>query len=530
MVFITCWIIYFFIDSEFSSAYSSIELQNTVLPLQSFQKSNDFIKSLFLPDIEQKPASFSVNSQALMAVSNEQENDNQINPSSEYPYRRMDPVPGKIEDPTGMAMQYFYSSLLDTELNREGAITRILHYGDSMIASDYISGQARVLFQEQFGDSGHGIMLLAKPWWEYHHFNVYFDPGGWYMAPVTNFDRRQSQYGIGCAIAYPGYIGSSSIYGTTDEEIGHSISKIEIYFKRQPDGGNIEVILDNAISIPFSTDYQQNINQWIPINDTIKFKVVTSLHPQEEDHSELAMMLGDENSLPADNTANQTPRNTPPHSAKAIITFPDGPHTFRVKYTGGGNVSLYGVVMERENPGVVYDTIGLLGARAQILKEMDADHWREQIELRDADLILINFGMNETADGDPYTNGYEEKLRQSLSILKEAAGNRSTLFMGPQDRGLRRGMGIITHPSIPKIIELQRKICYEFEIAYYDQYQAMGGEGTMGEWISEYPRLVSGDLIHPTEEGSQKLAELFYNAILEDYGLWKEQQNSFHSP
>jgi hypothetical protein len=66
-----------------------------------------------------------------------------------------------IEDPTGHALDAFYARLRETDAHKPGAVTRILHYGDSTIASDYISGTARRRLQARFGDAGHGFILTA---------------------------------------------------------------------------------------------------------------------------------------------------------------------------------------------------------------------------------------------------------------------------------------------------------------------------------------------------------------------------------
>ena len=59
-----------------------------------------------------------------------------------------------IEDTTGHALDAFFARLRDTDDKKPGAVTRILHYGDSTIASDYVSGTVRRRLQTRFGDMG----------------------------------------------------------------------------------------------------------------------------------------------------------------------------------------------------------------------------------------------------------------------------------------------------------------------------------------------------------------------------------------
>ena len=48
-----------------------------------------------------------------------------------------------IVDPKGDALDAFYMHLARTKAKQPGAVTRIEHYGDSVITSDYVSGTMR---------------------------------------------------------------------------------------------------------------------------------------------------------------------------------------------------------------------------------------------------------------------------------------------------------------------------------------------------------------------------------------------------
>ena len=78
----------------------------------------------------------------------------------------------------GCGMQHFYDALARTEQKEPGAITRISHFGDSPVSGDLISGEARTLLQEKFGDSGHGFITVSKPWDFYYHEGVLMEGSG----------------------------------------------------------------------------------------------------------------------------------------------------------------------------------------------------------------------------------------------------------------------------------------------------------------------------------------------------------------
>jgi len=107
----------------------------------------------------------------------------------------------------------------------------------------------------------------------------------------------------------------------------------------------------------------------------------------------------------------------------------------------------------------------------------------------------------------------------------------SLLIMSPMDRGYKTGPGeIATMPTIPRIVELQRRVARETGCGFFDTYRAMGGEGTMARWYAAQPRLVSADFIHPYPAGGKMIARTFTREIisgLNRYSL-RESQKAPH--
>ena len=86
------------------------------------------------------------------------------------------------------------------------------------------------------------------------------------------------------------------------------------------------------------------------------------------------------------------------------------------------------------------------------------------------------------------------------------------------DRGQRSGVNEIkTYDTIPRILAIQRRVAAELDCAFFDTFNAMGGDGTMSRWYTGHPRLVAGDLIHPTPQGAALVANLFVKDLALDY-------------
>ena len=86
--------------------------------------------------------------------------------------------------------------------------------------------------------------------------------------------------------------------------------------------------------------------------------------------------------------------------------------------------------------------------------------------------------------------------------------------MSPMDRGHRVAGGAIeTLETIPRLVEIQRRVARDAGCAFFDTFAAMGGAGTMARWYVAQPRLVSADLIHPYPAAGKQIASVFVREI-----------------
>ena len=378
-----------------------------------------------------------------------------------------------VEDPA-KALDYFYASLARTDARQPGAITRVTHYGDSPITNDGITSTVRRLLQEQFGDAGHGFILMDRPWaWYGHQAITFTSGGGWDGNPMGPGSSAGGQFGLGGVSFTASGPGKYARFApASDGTTGKNFSRMEVYYLLSPGGGQFSVSVNNEDSQTISTDG--------PANSSGFFEV------------------------------------------KARRA---GENTFEVR-SAGGSVRLFGAVIENDGPGVVYDSLGVNGAYAGLLATaMNEAHWAEQLRHRDPGLVVINYGTNESQyASDDQMLRYEKDLREVIRRVRAALPAVSIMVVSPMDRGKRAPGGkIITMPSIPKIVEMQRRVALEENCAFFNTFQAMGGEGTMAKWAAGKGKnhLVGGDLTHPTAEGAEVVGRLIYEAITDGYTKYK---------
>ncbi len=374
-----------------------------------------------------------------------------------------------IEDPGHQGMAPFYEALLRTARKEGGALTRVAHYGDSSIATDLITHTVRRRMQRRFGDGGHGFILIAKGHMPWRHRDVtHASGGGWKLFEIVRGRLGVGAYGYG-GVGYRGSPGAWARFGTADEEspVGRRVSRFELFYRREPRGGTVRIRVDGGEKVYLDT------------------------------------------------------RGEARHDDVWRVQLPDGAHRLDLRVTAG-RPFLYGVVMEREGPGVVYDSLGLVGARARRLLFFDPEHVRRQMALRRPDLLVLGFGGNEASDrigGEG--RRYEEDFLEVIERMRAGRSEVGCLVVAPLDQAKRDERGRIrTMPAIPVIVAAQRRAARRAGCAFYDTFAAMGGEGAMRRWYRVRPRLALGDFRHATPRGYKVIGNLLYKAMLEGFSRW----------
>ncbi|MBX3272892.1 MAG: hypothetical protein KF729_21700 [Sandaracinaceae bacterium] len=370
----------------------------------------------------------------------------------------------ELEDPDGRAMRPFYDALLRTAQREPGAITRVAHYGDSSIAGDGITVTMRRQLQRRFGDAGHGFVLIARGTMPYRHQDVRHsaDDAAWDLDQLIRAGRRDHVYGYGGVMSRA--TSASARFGTDDSgPVGGRVSRFELWYRQHPRGGRVDLRVDDGEREVVSTR-GETMDAW--------------------------------------------------HS----VQVPDGPHRLELRAIGGGEAQLFGMVLERDGPGVVYDSLGMVGARARRMLGLDPEHFRAQHQHRQTNLVVIHFGGNDADDAGRTGPQFEDDFRQVIRLVRRARPEAACLLMAPLDQAVRDERGnIVTMAQVPVIVAAQRRAAEAERCAFFDTWQAMGGDGAMRRWFRSQPRLAFGDFRHATPAGYRVVGNMLYRAILKGF-------------
>jgi lysophospholipase L1-like esterase len=179
-------------------------------------------------------------------------------------------------------------------------------------------------------------------------------------------------------------------------------------------------------------------------------------------------------------------------------------------------------VLERDVPGVVLDALGIQGARIRFLDKENDAHWAEQLNWRKPNLIVYEFGANESGDGFLYSMAdYHRTMRDVIQQGQRALPDAACLVIGAMDRAAKVGEQIVSLRVIPFIVDEQRKTAAEVGCAFFDTYAAMGGAHSMPTWVRR--GLGQADLTHPTAVGSEVIGNWVFRALMQGYKAAQER-------
>lgn len=378
------------------------------------------------------------------------------------------PVKQPIEN--AVALDGFYQALARTQIAgaAEAVTARIVHYGDSHVAADGMTGALRQHFQRDFGNAGSGFLYAVRPWdWYVRTGVTQTASAGWRVdglkLSTLSFDNQLGMAGLSFTATRTGERLQISAPG----------ERFEFALLQQPGAGAIEVWLDGQL-------YHPALSLSSP-------EVATLFVPVEAERT--------------------------------------GTHTLELRLVTTGPVRVFGLLAERAQSGVLYDAFGINGARATRPLLWDWQLLDEQLADRAPALIVIAYGSNEAGDADLNLVAYHQSFTELLQRFGHAAPNAALLVIAPPDRAQLINGRWQSLAQLAGVVEAQRQAALANGAAFWDLRRAMGGAGSINRWAMQRPTLAQADRVHLTPAGYRLVADALYAELLEPYAEYLKQQN-----
>ena len=337
---------------------------------------------------------------------------------------------------------------------RDQKTYRVIHYGDSQIEMDRITSVLRQRLQEVFGGSGPGMISAVKR--------------------ISSISLTQS------------YSGNLIRYALVGDSSSHKASHNRY-----------------GVMTQFCQTYGQS---------TVSFS--TTKHSQAfekaKEISHVSMLIGNNSdgfkvSLKADNVQGET-KVYEANQGITLISWELPGNVNKGTITMQGSAEIYGIMLDGDY-GVAVDNNALRGCSGTIFTRINKPLMMNSIKMLDARMILLQFGGNRMPSiyGTKNIASYMEELDRQIKYLKEVAPQATFLFIGPADMGKSVNGKIGTWPGLPELNDSLKSMALRNEVAYWDMFHVMGGEGSMAQYVKHHPPLAGPDHIHFTLLGAQEI-------------------------
>jgi len=322
---------------------------------------------------------------------------------------------------------------------------RIAYFGDSFIEGDEITDEIRSKLQSIYGGNGIGFMPIQSAVAPLYK-QININSTNWKDA---NFKENPNKYPLGLSGHLFYADGEASVSYTAKPN--QPFTDVKLYFGKTPANTILTITKDGkqeTVVVEGSKLINEiTINQTTPIKN---IKIATS--------SNVLPIYG------------------------ASFENPDGIYLDNYAFRGNSSVQTQ-----------------------QLTKEM--------IEAFNAylhyDLIIIHYGINAVEHDMQKNTWFENSMHNVIQTFKNGLGNVPMLIVSTSDRGYKYPEGYATEKGVPVMVAIQKNIAQKHQLAFWNLYEAMGGENTMVKWVKGDTVLAYKDYTHVNDRGAKRIAHLF---------------------
>jgi lysophospholipase L1-like esterase len=199
----------------------------------------------------------------------------------------------------------------------------------------------------------------------------------------------------------------------------------------------------------------------------------------------------------------------------------DGSRNLRLAVTNN-RLPVYGISFETDN-GISVDNFSFRGITGIELNKMDTAFLDAIRKQNPYDLMIFQYGVNVLfRPNDKNFSWYGNKFQSMLVKMKKAFPDTEMMLVSAADRAFRYDGNYSSALGIDSLIKMQASIAFETGMAFYNQYETMGGKNSIVRWAAEQPSLANKDYVHPNGRGAAKLGKFLYEAFLKDYNKYQK--------
>jgi len=376
-----------------------------------------------------------------------------------------------IQYPSGdSTILYSFFNALDSARNGSSPL-RILHFGDSQIEGDRISGYLRQRFQQQYGGCGPGLLPFSED-----------IDSRTYLRIQT--ESEPDKY---------------MLYGKPKLGPHYKYSLLHSYFRLKRDTSEHDNWIQQKVQYSLNGQGYRRNNY---------FERATFLCRNEK--SNLSLSLGNTDNQKVNKQFNAS------DSLRLVTWKMDAPvRRFGIRIQTGAETDFYGLCLDCK-AGVAVDNIPLRGSSGLELLRINPRFLQEQIRRLNVKMVILQFGINVVPYESASYTWYENSLVKAIQTLKKSAPGLQVLVIGVSDMARKKDGNWNSFETIPMVLDAQKRACQRTNSAFWDLFQVMGGKNSILAWAKTNPPLAGKDFIHLTPKGAQVIGEFLFQAIMKE--------------
>jgi lysophospholipase L1-like esterase len=355
-------------------------------------------------------------------------------------------------------------------------IIHILHYGDSQIEADRITGLIRQKLQEKFGGKGPGLLPLVQP------------------------------------------IPSSAVAQTASENISRFIISGNHMHKANH---NRYGILGQVAEVSGRSSVTITSRNWKDTFENVKeFSKIRLFVSNNSPDFKVVLHTGNEKPIVRTASANSSAM----HALTWNLNTPVKKFTLELF----GHAEVTALSIDGNQGGIAVDNIPLRGSSGTFFSGIAANSIAPTLKELNVQLIIMEFGGNMTPylKNDKVINKYKEDIAGQIRYLAKLCPTAKIILIGPSDMSTKINGRLKSYPLLSKNVQALKEAALENNAAFWNMYEVMGGEDSMIDWVREKPSLAAPDYIHFTPRGANRIAEMFCESLMNYYDFYRLLKNN----
>ncbi|MGB3946957.1 MAG: hypothetical protein WBM13_03165 [Bacteroidia bacterium] len=373
---------------------------------------------------------------------------------------------------TTTSLAHFFESLNATKRTKNK--TRIAYFGDSMIEGDLISQDLRSCMQDTFGGAGVGFVPITSIVAGFRS-TIIHSFGNWETYHLLKNPPANHVLGIS------GYGFVTNVVNPEDTLAAGAASWVKYV----------------AVN-------QKHLN---------KFYEIKLLYGKSTDEN-YVVINGYKHALKGTNPVNEL-----------AINASAGAQSLKATFYCKTPVDIFGFSMESDS-GVFVDNFSFRGNSGMPNTKVSQSIYSGTNRHLDYDLIILEYGLNAVSPKVKDYSWYEKGMDNVIKHLQASFPNTSILLVSVGDKSYRQNGVYETDPSVPLLVETQKRLAKNNKIAFWSLYDAMGGYGSMVKWVQGDTVLANKDYTHFNFKGAHKAGKMLFTKLMDEYKAYNKRNGN----